>query len=720
MISKLRPYLLLFFFMVSCNLFAQVPNNKIQVTDLLQIKQVGGTALSPDGKKVAFTVNAIIPDEELKGDFQYRTHIYLANTEGEPNVRPLTNGIVGASQPVWSPDGNSIAFIRAVKGKSQVFLLSLNGGEPIQITDFKYAVNSPKWSPDGNKILFAASVSLNELLKDSILNPTFTKPIWPLEKPGFVNNNQLKNTQKANPNGNIDEVRAYLNQNELDKKAKVFTKLNFQGEAATNPEYSFNHYFIVDAIEKAKVKVLTSGFYSFSNADFFKDGKSIILSSAIDSLQHPDRNDSGEIYTMNLANGEIKKLLGQTKVDFNNPVISPSGNYLAYQYSPSDGINVPQLGILNLSNPSASPVVIPFDRNKSGVTWSEDERYIYFTSPSNGGTPIYRLTVKSKTIEQLSDYNSGISGLNLGKDKLVYLKTEVANPSELYVADLLNKSSKAISSFNSSWIKDKKLSFPEKKIYTNSKGLKVEYWVMKPTNFDSAKKYPLVLQIHGGPSAMWGPGEASMWHEYQFFASQGYGVVYANPRGSGGYGQDFLRANYQDWGKGPTEDVLAALDGAVAEGWADTKKLTVTGGSYAGYLTAWIVAHDNRFAAASAQRGVYDLPTFFGEGNAWRLVPNYFGGYPWEDKIEPILKRESPFSYVDQINTPFLIFHGENDLRTGVIQSEMMYKALKVLNKPVEYVRHPGGTHELSRSGNVRQRIDQMLRIYEFFERYNK
>ena len=148
--------------------------------------------------------------------------------------------------------------------------------------------------------------------------------------------------------------------------------------------------------------------------------------------------------------------------------------------------------------------------------------------------------------------------------------------------------------------------------------------------------------------------------------------------------------------------------------------MTVTGGSYAGYLTAWIVSHDNRFAAASAQRGVYDLPTFFGEGNAWRLVPNYFGGYPWEDKIEPILKRESPFSYVDQINTPFLIFHGENDLRTGVIQSEMMYKALKVLNKPVEYVRHPGATHELSRSGNVRQRIDQMLRIYEFFERYNK
>ena len=717
---KSQLYFLFVLLIISSKSFSQSPSNNIQVTDLLQIKQVGSVALSPDGKKVAFTVNAIIPDDDNKGDFQYRTHIYLANSIGESNVRPLTSGSVGASQPVWSPDGNSIAFTRVIKSKSQIFILSLSGGEPIQITDFKYSVSSPKWSPDGKQILFSVSTSLNELLKDSLLNPTFSKPIWPLEKPGFINNVQLKNLQKPNPNGNIDEVRAYLNQNEIDKKAKVFTKLNFQGESTTNPEYSFNHYFIVDAIEKGKVKVLTSGFYSFSNADFFKDGKSIIISSAIDSIQHPDRNESGEIYRMDLANKITKKVLGQAKTDFSNPVISPSGNFLAYQFSPSDGINVPQLGILNLSNPLAAPMIISFDRNKSGVTWSEDERYIYFTSPSNGGTPIYRLTLKSKAIEQLSDFNVGISNLNLGKDKLVYVKTEVANPSELYVADLLNKSSKAISSFNSSWIKDKKLSIPEKKIYTNSKGQKVEYWVMKPINFDPAKKYPVVLQIHGGPSAMWGPGEASMWHEYQFFAAQGYGVIYSNPRGSGGYGQDFLRANYQDWGKGPTEDVLAALDGAAAEGWADTKKMTVTGGSYAGYLTAWIVSHDNRFAAASAQRGVYDLPTFFGEGNAWRLVPNYFGGYPWEDKIEPILKRESPFNYVDQINTPFLIFHGENDLRTGVIQSEMMYKALKVLNKPVEYVRHPGATHEISRSGNVRQRIDQMLRIYEFFERYNK
>ena len=173
-----------------------------------------------------------------------------------------------------------------------------------------------------------------------------------------------------------------------------------------------------------------------------------------------------------------------------------------------------------------------------------------------------------------------------------------------------------------------------------------------------------------------------------------------------------------DWGAGPTRDVLKALDLTIQEGWADTTKLLVTGGSYAGYLVAWIIAHDQRFAAACSQRGVYDLNTFFGEGNAWRLVPNYFGGYPWQEPTRSILQRESPITYVENIKTPYIIFHGDNDRRTGFVQSEMLYRSLKVLGRPVEYVRHPNATHEITRSGINRQRIDQMLRTYEFFERW--
>lgn len=285
-------------------------------------------------------------------------------------------------------------------------------------------------------------------------------------------------------------------------------------------------------------------------------------------------------------------------------------------------------------------VTIPFDRNKTNFTWSKDDKYLYFTSQMNGGNVLHRINRLTKKIEALSSVDTGISSFDIVNNTIVFAKTQVSNPSELYFADANLKNEKKVSDFND-WVINKKLSFPEKKTFINDLGMTVEYWIMKPSNYTQGEKYPLLLEIHGGPSAMWGPGEESMWHEYQYFCSKGYGVVYSNPRGSGGYGLDFLRGNINDWGKGPASDVLTALDKTVEEGWADNSKLLITGGSYAGYLTAWIISHDNRFKAACAQRGVYDLTTFFGEGNAWRLVPNYFGGYPWEPKVKEILTRES-------------------------------------------------------------------------------
>jgi len=324
------------------------------------------------------------------------------------------------------------------------------------------------------------------------------------------------------------------------------------------------------------------------------------------------------------------------------------------------------MAIIPLNGSVKDKIDIPFDRNKGNITWSNDEKYIYFTAQSNGGQPMYRVDLssgwtmypplstlkdreKNIRIDRLTDYDEGIGSFDITENKIVFVKTEVANPFEIYVADATAKNQKRISNFNAEWIANKRLSFPEKHSVKNDKGMEIEYWVMKPAGYEAGKKYPLLLEIHGGPSAMWGPGESSMWHEYQYFCSKGYGVVYCNPRGSGGYGLDFLRGNINDWGAGPASDVLKALDKAVAGGWSDTTKLLVTGGSYAGYLVAWIIAHDQRFAAACSQRGVYDLATFFGEGNAWRLVPNYFGGYPWEAVAKATLERESPINYVQNI-----------------------------------------------------------------------
>ncbi|MBI3886600.1 MAG: S9 family peptidase, partial [Opitutae bacterium] len=312
----------------------------------------------------------------------------------------------------------------------------------------------------------------------------------------------------------------------------------------------------------------------------------------------------------------------------------------------------------------------------------------------------------------------GVLAYDLGKDFFVQVLTNPENPSELYTSVNRKMGYNALTNHNSSWLAGKKLSAVEPHSFTNKEGLTIQYWTMKPTEFDPAKKYPLLLQVHGGPAAMWGPGEDSMWFEFQYFAARGYAIVFCNPRGSGGYGFDFQHANYQDWGTGPASDILTSVDFAAKENYIDKNREVVTGGSYGGYMVAWLVGHDHRFKAAVAQRGVYHLPTFFGEANAWRLVPSHFGGYPWEETIRPILERESPFNYVDQITTPLLIQHGDHDRRTGFVQSEMMLKALKVLGRDVEEVRYPRATHEMSRSGEPKQRLDSLVRYEEFFRRY--
>jgi dipeptidyl aminopeptidase/acylaminoacyl peptidase len=699
--------------------FAQTSKQWVKVTDMLKIKAMSGVTISVDGSKTAFTVNSIEPDGESKWDFKYVNHIYVVPTDGSSAPKELTVK-ESSSQPAFSPDGKQIAFVRLVEAKPQIFIISLDGGEPFQFTHFKYGAGTPKWAPGGKQILFSSNIGLRELVKDSLLNPGHRLPAWPFEKPGLNNQESLQQiTAKPDPDGSMEEIRSYLDQDVTDKKAKVVDKLSFQDELTVNADISFNHFFTQDITPGAEARELTHGFYNFLNAEFTPDGKQLVITALIDSTQHPDRVLETAVYIADANGNNLKLLLGEKGKTYTSATVSPSGKWLAFQYGPTSFISVPTLAFMPLNGKTSDITDIVFDRNKNNFVWSTDEKYLYFAAPSNGSVPLYRANIQSKKTEQLTDYSSGIGSFDLKANRLVYVKTEVADPFELYTADAQAQNQRRVSTLNYDWVKLKQLSFPEKHEFKNDKGETIEYWVMKPTGYEVGKKYPLLLDIHGGPSAMWGPGESTMWHEFQFFCSKGYGVVYCNPRGSGGYGLDFLRANVNDWGTGPTSDVLTALDKTVSEQpWVDTSRLVVSGGSYAGYLVAWIIAHDHRFKAACSQRGVYDLSTFFGEGNAWRLVPNYFGGYPWEKAAKASLERESPITYVQNITTPYIIFHGESDRRTGFVQGEMLYRSLKVLDRPVEYVRHPGATHELTRSGDNRQRIDQMLRTYEFFERW--
>ena len=732
--------------------------SKITVTDITRIKQVGGIELSPDGQYALYTLTTIEPNVDKKAeglveDYDYKTHIWLTGMK-PGDAKALTNGVESARQAVWSPDGKQIAFARTVKGKSQIFILPLNGGEAWQLTKGEYGASGPVWSPDGKRIVFSSGVTMAQMLTDSVLNPGKTGPAWSMEKPGFPDNNFIKPDKKVkpNPDGSLAEIRAYLTKDVLDKKAKVINRLNLQGEATTEPDLTFTHLYITDVAENAAPKPLTRGYESYASSTWLPSGQGLLAVTDRDSLMHPDREqDNAIIFIPADGSGRRVNVLAEAGKSYGSPEVSPDGKQLVFSVSPSSGVNYPQINLATLNGSAVSNVQpVTFDRAAGSFTWvsvpatvanrkKTAGRYaVYFTASSNGGIPLYRLDPATRQVTQLTDEESGITGFDVAGNQLVFAKTEVANPSELYAFDLaemakfrqdvekkpmllvLLLAAKDLGKLttHNDWVAQRQLSFPEKRQFKNSIGQTIDYWIMKPAVFDAAKKYPLLLNMHGGPTAMWGPGEPSMWHEFQYMCSQGYGIVYANPRGSGGYGIDFQRANIKDWGTGPAEDVLTAATDAAKETWADTSKQVITGGSYAGYLTAWIVGHDNRFKAAFAQRGVYDLTTFMGEANAWRLVPNYFGGYPWQAEAKKVLDSNSPYTFVENIHTPLLIKHGENDLRTGVSQGEMLYKSLKILGRPVEYVRMPGATHELSRSGDVRQRIDRLLRIYEFFERY--
>lgn len=697
-------------------LMAQQGTEPIKVSDLLKVKQASSITLTEDGKKLAFVVTHIAKDERTGEEDQYFSQVWVAQTDVPGSARQVTWAQASSAQPAWSPDGKTLAFVRIVNERPQIFLLGFDGGEAMQLTRIKSGASNPVWSPDGKQIAFTTSFNAKDYANDSTLNPGKLAPAFPLEKPGLGSNAIISNGAKADPDGNMDQVRAWLAKNETDRKAKVINRLQFQGEASTSGEWNITHVYITGITPDSKATPVTKGYFSFTNPQFISPTQMTVQAN-LDSANAPDKSQLSAIHTVNTDGTGLSLLTGSAQFRHYNGALSNNKKYLAYLKGQTQFNTIPTLIIMAMDGKQA-PVEIRIDRAKTDMVWGKGDKFLYVSTPSNGGTVIQRIDPVTRQVTVMGSLNEGISSFDIKEDRIAMVKTAIESPFEVYVGDAAMKSVKPITELNSSWIKNKKLVMPEKHVFTNDAGQEVEYWVMKPANYEPGKKYPLLLEIHGGPSAMWGPGESSMWHEFQYFCAKGYGVVYSNPRGSGGYTEAFLRANVNNWSRGPASDVLTALDKTVAEGWADTSKLCVTGGSYAGYLVAWIIGNDHRFKAACAQRGVYDLRTFFGEGNAWRLVPSYFSGYPWEKTTYDIIERESPINYVQNVRTPLIMFHGENDLRTGVISSEQFYKSLKVLGRQVEYVRHPGATHEITRSGNNRQRIDQMLRTYEFFERF--
>jgi len=714
----------------------------VSASDLLKIKVPGNPAISPDGKQVAYTVRGIEPKADAPDTYAYRTQIWLVSLDGRGGPRALTQGNTSASAPAWSPTGDRIAYLMSTPGSSRVrlWILPIAGGSPYPVTPALAVLSPPHWSPDGTRLLFSASVSYDEVRTALEQSPSSAiTPPWSTERPQLPeppgppahaksdanHPSEAKPAASPDPEGTLAERRAWLLSNETNHNPLVSWRLAFNEDHDSTPEPDSTHIYSAAAATDSTPTDLTPGYGSYDEPVWSRDGQVVFCTGPADLTQHPDRNHSRRLYALTLDGSAPPKPL-PTPAGWlpASPQLSPDGKTLAWIAQPDKNPGDLVYGLacvatLNLADGKITILTEKLDRAASTPRWSADGKFIYFTATANGAVPLYRIAATGGKTEHLTSPDAGITYYDVSKEDLALVLAKASNPGELYRISPAGRSQRILTSHNNDWLRDKQLAPFERRKLKQPDGTEIEYWLLRPPYMEGGYLYPLLVEIHGGPGSMWGPGDPTIWHELQFFAARGYGVVFCNPRGSDGYGHAFLHDNYQNWGPGPGSDVLAVATAVTAkESWIAPARQVVTGGSYGGYLTAWLISQDQRFKAAIAARGVYDLTTFLGEGNAWELVPWQFGGYPWQPETRKLLDAQSPLTRVETINTPLLIKQDAADLRVGNAQSELLYRSLKILGRPVELVRYPGATHNLSRSGDPEQRIDRLVRFAEFFERF--
>ena len=701
------------------SVIAQTGLEPIVTTDMLKIRLVEQVTLSSDGMLVAASVRSIHATEEPDSSgYEYRSHIHLFRTDQVESAGiQLTRGKRDDTRPEFVPGDRELAFLRTVDGKAQVWLMPLDGGEPRMATDMPNGVRQFVFSPDGRYMVIQSDVPLRDIIAMD------GYPEWSLERPGRepVDDQEPRgNSFTPSPDGTKDEISEWLDENAKKGDPIVVHRLDYQDEQALALDMKLSQLFVIDLDMPGSEPVrVTRGAWSHVDPAFMPNTGRIVFASNSGSTSHPDRERSLSLWSMNLDSSGTRKVLSIEDRRLRSPSPSNDGTVIGFIARNTNQAHIThnEIGLVP-SDGAGDPLWLTeqVDASVRSFRWTGEGSEILFNSASDGTIGLNRISPSLLKPDVLvADRQVQARTFDTAAGTIAWTASSPGNPSVIMVRD---RDGKRTLFDPNRWIAGKQLSMPTQGWVDRPDGSRIQYWLMPPTEMIEGRNYPLVLEVHGGPGLMWGPGDPSMWFEFQLLCSWGYGVVFANPRGSDGYGLSFLAANQGDWGPGPAGDCLAAVDAALESGWVDPDRLLITGGSYGGFLTAWTIAHDHRFKAAVAQRGVYELGTFFGEGNAWRLVEWSFGGYPFESRFRDLMDRNNPFLDARQIRTPLMIMHAENDLRTGVSQSAMLFRALKVLEKPVEYVIYPGAGHDLSRTGDPRQRMDRLDRMIEFFGRF--
>lgn len=637
----------------------------------MEMESVGSPNISPDGELIIFTREWVDKMKDRRA-----SNLWISDIRGE-RIRELTHGNWRDSSPVWSPDGKKIAFLSDRDGTEQIHVMWLDTREVAQLTHFDRSPDSLRWSPDGSLLAFTMFCED----KSSIL------PVKLPKKPDGAN--------WAEP-------------------AIMIDRLSWRRDGRGPVPKGYSHIFVIDAELGGTPKQLTSGNYSHDDPQWSADGKKIYFSA----IRKPDAeylHGDTEIYAVDLQTLEIVTLTDRKGPD-REPILSRDGNWIAYTgYDDKNYTShLSSLYLMDVYGGKKRMLAGDLPNSPSYTNWASDSSGVYYVMAEKGVSNLYYVSLdgKSKKITEGIHYLSDISLANNGQ--IAGTRATFYSPAYL-VTFTLSQPDRLVKlvDFNKDVLAEVKLGEVEEMWFKSPDGLDLQGWLIKPAEFQQGKKYPMILYIHGGPWSMYTVRFDWAW---QNFAANGYAVLYMNPRGSTGYGQDFVNGIQFSYPGKDGDDLIAGVDAAIAKGFIDEENLFVCGSSGGGVLTAWLVGHTapDKFRAAVSMRPVINWHSFVGttDGASWY---RQFKKYPWEDPVEYALR--SPLHYVGNVKTPTMVMTGEEDLRTPMGQSEEYYRALKMLKKETLLVRMPGEFHGWRRPSH---RLLQSLYLMAWFEKHMK
>lgn len=635
---------------------AETPS--LSPADVFELEYAANPQISPDGRQVVYQRRSF--DRLLD---RGRGQLWMVGADGSSH-RPLLDGDLEASTPRWSPDGSRLAYVAADRdGRAQLFVRYLAAGASTAVTQLPDAPLSMEWSPDGARLAFTMRV------------PRQHEPLA-LDLPKAP-----KGAKWAEP-------------------LVVIDRMVFRGDGRGMLPDAYAQVFVVPA-EGGTPRQLTEGPYDHGDLEWLPDGSGLLLSAnrREDREQHP--LDS-ELYRLDLVRGELTPLTRRYGPD-SDPVVSPDGKWLAWTGFDDGRISYQRsrLYVMPLSGGEPRELSADFDRDLNAPSWTPDGRALIVESDDHGRTRLLRLPVAvGGQAEVLVDDLGGTSwsrpypGGSFSQSRagrLTYTSVSASRPAEVALLEPGRKA-RVLTSLNEDLLGRRSLGVVEElTVRSSADGRDIQAWLVKPPGFEPGRRYPLILEIHGGPFANYGPRFAM---EMQLYAAAGYLVLYVNPRGSTSYGESFANLIHHDYPGQDYDDLLSAVDAVIEAGHADPGRLYVTGGSGGGVLTAWIVGSTDRFKAAVVQKPVINWTSFALTAD----LPNYFARYwfastPWEDP--EAYWRRSPLSRVGKVSTPTMLLTGEQDLRTPIAESEQLYHALKLRGVDTLLVRVPGAPHAL-------------------------